>query len=295
MNSTPAPKAPEGGDASGAPADEGLAHAYKQIVSADEQLARLSEQVARMERDAAGAPAAGPEPQPPPPPARPASRTLVSLPWAACIVVAALVLLSSYGGAKLLVGRWPSQPVSTQSSPPENPQLAAEPASPGGKLAAAEPTPPPAPPPAQATPPEATPPQALPLQATPSPPTLVAQNAPQGAATATAAVADPAQLLQTMARDLANLQRSIEQLNATHQQLAKAADDNSRNIAELRASQEEMKRALAKVSEPNPPRTSPPPAQPSLALRKPERTVQPQRPRPRPWMPRQDWYYYDDW
>src|SRR5919201_2874816 len=99
MNSTPAP---EGGDASGAPADEGLAHAYKQIVHADEQLARLSEQVARMERDAARAPSAEPGPQPPP--GTPASRTLAGLPWAACIVVAALVLVSSYGGAKLVGG-----------------------------------------------------------------------------------------------------------------------------------------------------------------------------------------------
>jgi hypothetical protein len=279
MNSTPAPKAPEGGDASGAPADEGLAHAYKQIVRADQQLARLSEQVARMERDAARTPSAGPDPQSPP--ARPPTRTLVSLPWAACIVVAALVLLSSYGGAKLVVARWPSQPVSAQSSPLDNPPSPAEPASPAVKLAAAEPAPPPA--------------QAMPPEATPSKTTLVAQIAPQDvAATATAATADPTQLLQTMARDLANLQRSIEQLNATQQQLAKAAGDNSKDIADLRASQEEMKRVLAKVSEQNPSRTSPPPAPPASVLRKPERTVQPQRPRPRPWIPRQEWYY-DDW
>jgi hypothetical protein len=270
MNSTPAPKAPEGGDASGAaPADEGLAHAYKQIVRADEQLARLSEQVARMERDAARAPSA--EPDPPSPPARPASRTLVSLPWAACIVVAALVLLSSYGGAKLVVARWPSQLASTQSLPPENPPLAAEPAPPAVQLAAT----------AEAVLPQATP---------------VAQNAPQDTApAATAAVPDQTQLLQTMARNLANLERSIEQLNATQQQLAKTAGDNSKEIAELKASQEELKRALAKVSEQNLPKASSPATQPASALRKPERTVQPQRARARPWIPRQDWYYYDDW
>ena len=266
MNSTPAPKAPEGGDASGAPADEQLAHAYKQIVRADEQLARLSEQVARMERDAAHAPSA--EPDPPSPPAKPASPTLVSLPWAACIVVAALVLLSSYGGAKLVVARWPSQPVSTQS--PENPPLRVELAPPAVRPAAAEPAPP----------------QAMP----------VAQNAPQETAPAAiAAVPDQTQLLQTMARNLANLERSIEQLNATQQQLAKTAGDNSRDIAELKASQEELKRVLAKVSEQNLPKASSPATQPALALRKPERTVQPQRARARPRIPRQDWYYYDDW
>ena len=57
-------------------------------------------------------------------------------------------------------------------------------------------------------------------------------------------------------------------------------------LAELKASQEEMKRALAKVSEPNPPKTaqpaSPPPTQPAPALRKPERTYQPPQARARP-------------
>src|SRR5690349_20602603 len=176
MNSTPAPKAPEPGDVSGADADEGLAHAYKQIVLADEQLARLSEQVARMERDAAPTPPAGADPQSPP--GRPGRRTLAGLPLAACIVVAALVLLSSYGGARLVVARWPSQPVSAQSLPPGNPPLPTELAPPAVQLAAAEPAPP---------------------QVTP-----VAQNAPPDiATTATAAIPDQTQLLQTMARDLA--------------------------------------------------------------------------------------------
>ena len=55
------------------------------------------------------------------PPRRPALRALVGLPLAACIVVAALVLQSSYGGgAKLVVARWAPQLVSTPSLPPEN-------------------------------------------------------------------------------------------------------------------------------------------------------------------------------
>ena len=62
---------------------------------------------------------------------------------------------------------------------------------------------------------------------------------------------DQTQLLQTIARDLANLERTIEQLKANQQQMA---NDNSKAIGELKASQEEMKRALAKVSEPTPPK-----------------------------------------
>jgi hypothetical protein len=101
------------------------------------------------------------------------------------------------------------------------------------------------------------------------------------------ALPDQTQLLQTMARDLASLERSIEQLKANQQQIA---SDNSKAIEELKASQEEIKRVLAKVSEQNPPRTSPPPAQPAPTVRKPERTPQARaRPRyPREWM-------YDDW
>ena len=109
------------------------------------------------------------------------------------------------------------------------------------------------------------------------------------------------QLLQTIARDLANLERTIEQLKANQQQVA---DDNSKAIGELKATQEEMKRALAKVSEPNPPKTSseqgppktaqPPSPPPTRALRKPERTVERPQVRTRPRF-RREWIYDDDW
>src|SRR5246127_1295077 len=102
MNSTSTPKAIEPHDALIARADEQLAHAHEQIARADEELARLSEQLATMERDAARPPSTGPGPQSPP--RRPALRALVGLPLAACIVVTALVLQSSYGGgAKAVV------------------------------------------------------------------------------------------------------------------------------------------------------------------------------------------------
>jgi hypothetical protein len=264
MNSTPTPEATGPHNARIARADEQLAHAYEQIAHADEELTRLSEQVAKMERDAAPPPSAGPGPQSPP--RRPALWALVGLPLAACIVVAALVWQSSYGGgAKLVVARWAPQLVSTPSLPPENAPLPA----------------PPAPSVVQAAAAEAAPPQA----------TLLAQAAPQAAApAAAAALPDQAQLLQAMARDLANVERTIEQLKANQQQIA---SDNSKAIEELKASQEEIKRALARVSEQNLPKASPPAAQPAPALRKPERKLQSPYARARPRMPRE--WIYDEW
>ena len=292
MNSTPTPKAIEPHNALIAQADEQLAHAYDQIARADGDLARLSEQLAKIERDAARPPSAGPGPQLPPtrpavralvgqlerdaarqPSAGPGSqlprrkaalRALVGLPLAACIVVAAaLVLQSSYGGgAKPVVARWAPQLVSTPSSPPENGRLPAQPAPSIVQAAAAETAPP---------------------QATP-----VAQTAPQNAApTTTAALPE---LLQTMARDLANVERNIEQLKANQQQIA---NDNSKAIAELKASQEEIKRVLARVSEQNLAKTSSAPTQPAPTLRKPERTLQSPYARARPRIPRE--WIYDEW
>jgi hypothetical protein len=283
MNSTP--KATEPQDALIARADERLAHAYQQIARADEELTRVSEQVAKMEREAAHPRPAEPGPQSPnsagsapqspdlaksgpqPPPGRPALRAFVGLLLAAGIVVAALVLQSSYGGeAKMVVARWAPQFVSTPSLPPENPPLPAQPAPSTVKVAAAE----------------AAPPQATPL----------AQTTSQDAApVAGAALPDRTQLLETMARDIANVERSIEQLRASQQQIA---SDNSKAIEELKASQEEIKRVLARVSEQNLPKTSSPPAQPAPTLRKPERTVQSPYVRPRPRIPR-EWIYDDDW
>jgi hypothetical protein len=140
--------------------------------------------------------------------------------------------------------------------------------------------------------------QAAPAQATP-----LVQTAPQDAAPpATSAIPDPTQL-QAMARDLANAQRTIEQLRADQQQMAR---ENARTLEELRASQEELKQALARMSEQKtlPPPTQPAstqsapaqpaPTQPPLALRKPERPFQPPRARARSRIPSGDWYY-DEW
>jgi uncharacterized coiled-coil protein SlyX len=246
MNSTAAPKEIEPHDALIARADERLAHVREQIARADEQLARVTEQLAKMERDSARPPTAGPDPQSPL--RRPGLRAQVAFPMAACIVVAALVLQSSFGGAaKLVVARSSPQLASTPSSLPENPPFPARPAPSKVQVAAAE-----------ATRPQATP---------------VAQTAPQDAApTATEASPDQTQLLQTIARGLAKVERDIE---------------------DLKASQEEMKRVLAKVSEQNMPKTSLPPTQPTPTLRKPERTLPHVRARPR--TPSEEWYYSDWW
>ena len=294
MNSTPDPKETEPREPLTGDADERLAHAHDQIKRADEQLTRLTEQLAKMERDDARPPSAGAgvqgpgatgpsEQEPgaqapdrqgagqveagpqPPPRGRPALPTLVGLSLAACIIVAALLaLLLSYGdGPTLIVARWAPQPVSR----PENPPSPAQPSPSTFQVAAAESTP------AQAP-----------------PPTTLAQAAPQEAAPAPAALPDQTQLLQTMARDLANLERALAQLKADQQQIA---SDNSKAIGELKASQEEIKRGLAKVTEQGPPRAAQPPspAQPAPALRRPERASPPARPRPR--YPRE--WMYDDW
>ena len=96
----------------------------------------------------------------------------------------------------------------------------------------------------------------------------------------------------TSARDLAMLERNIEQLRTNQQQMA---SDNAKVIGELKASQEEMKRTLAKVSEQPPPKASAPAVQPAPVVRRPERTYQPPQARARPrYYPREQWYY-DDW
>jgi hypothetical protein len=230
---------------------------------ADEELARLSEKVTKMERDAARPTSARRDRQAPP--GRPALRALVGLPLAACVVVAALILQSSYGdGTKSVVALSLPQQLASTPSLPENPPFPAQPAPSVVQVAAAE------------APPQVTP---------------VTQTPPQETAPApTPAIPDQTQLLQTMARDLANVERSIEQLKATQQQIA---NDNSKDIAELKTSQEEIKRVLARVSEQNLSKTSPPPTQPTPTLHKPERTVEPPRARAQRRIPRE--WIYDEW
>jgi uncharacterized coiled-coil protein SlyX len=243
MSSTPTPKASESQVALIAHADERLAHIHEQIARANEQLVRVTERLAKMDHDSARPPSAGPSLQSPL--KRPGLGALVGLPLAACIVVATLVLQSTYGGEAKVVVRSAPQLVSTPSLLPENPPRPALSAA-SVQVVAAEVT----------------------RKTTP-----LAQAAPQDAApTATETLPDQTQLLQTIARGLAKVQRDIE---------------------ELKASQEEMKRVLARVSEQNLPKTSSPPTQPTPTLRKPERTLP--HARTRPHGPRDEWYYSDWW
>ena len=289
MTSTPTPSAVEPGDALPASADERFAEAHKQITRADEELTRLSGQLEKLERDTARGPSAGPQQRsiapysptagtiPQSPQGRPGLPVVAGLSLAGCVVIVVLALQWSYGEqAKVAVAPSP-QLVATAASPPDDPPLP--------PLSAPSPVP-------------VTLAQAAPVQATP-----VAQAAPQETAPpTTSALPDPTQL-QALARDLANAQRTIEDLKANQQQMAR---ENAKALEELRASQEEMKQALAKISEQrtlppptqSPPTQSPPaqsvPTQPAPALRKPARSFQPPHTRARSRIPSGDWYY-EEW
>ncbi len=152
---------------------------------------------------------------PPSPPRRPALRALVGLALAACIVVAALVLQSSYGGgAKLVVARWEPQLVSTPSLPPENPSASRtarciyRSIGRGGDSTTAS----------------------IARGAG-----RTTQDAPPKA---TAALPIRASCCKRWRATSRNWQRNIEQLKANQQQIA---GDNSKAIEELKASQEETK------------------------------------------------------
>jgi hypothetical protein len=138
---------------------------------------------------------------------------------AACItVVALLVLLLSYGdGPTPIVARWEPQPASTPVVA-ENPPSPAQPAPSTFKW------------------PRRSQRQRKQHHRQHN---LGSGRTARRRAGSTAALPDQTQLLQTIARDLANLERTIEQLKANQQQMA---SDNSKAIGELKASQEEMKR-----------------------------------------------------
>ena len=235
MTSTPNQKAIDPNDILVASADDRLAHAYEQIARADEQLARVTEQLSNLEHDPARHPSAvlgrGPSR------GRLALRGLIGLLLAAFIFVAAFVSQSSYGdAAKLIVARWVPQLILASLLLLEKRGLPAQPSPSTVQVAAAEPV--------------------LP------PPTRSAQTAPQDVAPTAAPVSpELAQLLQTMARDLANVEQGIERLKASQEQMA---TDNAKAVEQLKASQEQMMRLIAKASEQNlRPKTSAPPPRPT--------------------------------
>jgi hypothetical protein len=200
-------------------ADEELAHAYSQITRAGEEIARAEEQLSKLERAGRRAAAAK----------RPsrggrAVRGLIGLMLAACICVAAVVWHSPYGGAaRQTVSSWAPQLVAIASLPLEKSGL---PAQPNPSAIQADAT-------------KAASPQ-------PAPP---AQSAAEDVAPAPAAAAlspDMTQLLQSMARDVAAMGQSIEQIKASQERMAR---DHVNAVDLLRASQEQMARVIAKTSE----------------------------------------------
>ena len=253
MNSTTDPKAIELNDVLAARADERLVHAYDQIARADQQLARLNEQLAKLEHDAANQPSAVVGHRPPR--GRPALRGFIGLLLTACICVAAFASQSYGETARLMISRWAPQLISASSLPLKKPELAAQPSPPTVQVAAADAALPQLPPPPQTAPQDVAP------AAGPIPPELT-------------------QLLQTMARDLANVQQGIEQLKTSQEELAR---ENARTAEQLKASQEQMARAIANASEQNlRPRTSAAPPPPiATPTRKPVSTLPPTQARAR--------------
>jgi hypothetical protein len=278
MNSMPNPEQTDPHDV----AIAALKQAREQIGRADKQLPRVDEQVSKLEQGAARHPSG--QQKRLAVPGRRSSRGrlallgLIGLLLAACISVAALAWQSPYGdAAKLIIARWAPQRVSTSSLPLEKQELPAQPSPPAVDVAANAALPQPAP---------------------------LAQTTPQDVApTAVPLSPELAQWLQTMARDLANVEQGIEQLKTSQEQMvrdnanlaeqlkaaqAQMARDNENAAGQLKASQEQMVRLIAKASEQNlRPRTSAPPSAPpprpiATPARKPAPKLLAPQARPRP-------------
>jgi hypothetical protein len=261
--------------------------AYEQFGRADEELSNLLHDAARHLSDAQTRTGSDVPAGPPVPPAettfrpsavndvlvpgqlwsigRGAMRAFIALLLVACIGAAGIAWQSYGDAAKEMIAAWAPQLALTSSLPPEKPGLAEQPA-----------------------------PPAVQADAAPAP---LAQTAPEDVApTAAALPPESAQLLQSMARDLATVGQEIEQLKTSQAQMARAnaelaeqlkaaqaqmaranaelaeqlkvaqaqmVRDNAELAKQLKASQEQMARTIAKASEQNlRPKTSAPPPRP---------------------------------
>jgi hypothetical protein len=150
---------------------------------------------------------------------RRAVRALSGFLLAACIGVAAFAWQSYGDAARQIIARWAPRLVMTSSTPLENSVPAEQPSPPAVQASAAK---------AAATP-------------QPAPP---AQTTPQGVAPSAALSPESAQLLQSMARDLATAGQEIEQLKASIEQLKASQEQTSRDVAkvsEARASEQNLR------------------------------------------------------
>ena len=155
---------------------------------------------------------------------RGAMRAFAAVLLATCIGVAGIAWESYGDAAQQMIAQWAPRLALTSSLPPEKPALSAQPAPPVVQAEAATSAPPP-----------------------PVPP---AQTAPQGVAPS--AAAESAQLLQSMARDLATVGQEIGQLKASIEQLKASQQQISRDIAKAsEAKASEAKAVEVKAPEPN--------------------------------------------
>jgi hypothetical protein len=181
--------------------------------------------------------------------AKRAARAFTALLLAGCIGLGAVAWQINRDAAKRMITKWAPQFV-TSSLSLEKQDLPAQPPAPAVQAAAASAAP------AQ----PAAPNQTALNQAAPD------QTAPQAVAPAAAAVPEPAQLLQSVARDVASLGQEVEQLKTS--------------IEQLKASQQQMSRDIAKASEAKAseqkPRIAAAPPRPAAA--RPRRPVQPYYP-----------------
>jgi hypothetical protein len=256
MDTTANPKQTDSHHVMVARADEELAHAHEQITRAHEEIGRTEEQLSELQHDVARQPSDHPQsrmntfrpavPSNPPSLGRRAVHALISLALLGCIGVAAVAWQSPSSGdaAKQMIARWAPQLVPTLLLTLESPGLPAQRAPLAVRASAAS----------------AAPPQPAPL----------AQIAPQGVVPPASALSpDSAQLLQSMARDLATVGQRIEQLKASIDQLKAGQQQMSREIAkpfESKASEQNLR-----------PKTSAPPPRPTAAsTRKPVTLSSPQ-------------------
>ena len=218
----------------------------EQLAHVNERIKSADEQLVRMEAQFSGQERAARHFRPRQSQQRPWLRGILGLLLIACIVAAAFVSQSSYGDS---VARWAPRVVSALAVLSEKQMLLMHRNPSSAQLAAAEP----------------------PVQIKPSDTTT----------TAVQVFSNPAKSLETMTRDLADLERKIEMLNAMVTDNANAVEqiqasqmqvvrDIARNAELLKASQEQVAKLVATASQQNvPPRTSPLQQQAPFSARKP--------------------------
>jgi hypothetical protein len=260
MDTTANPKQTDSHHVMVARADEELAHAHEQITRAHEEIGRTEEQLSELQHDVARQPSDHPQsrmntfrpavPSNPPSLGRRAVRAFISLALLGCIGVAAMAWQSPSSGdaAKQMIARWAPQLVPTLLLTLESPGLPAQRAPLAVRASAAS----------------AAPPQPAPL----------AQIAPQGVVPPASALSpDSAQLLQSMARDLATVGQRIEQLKASIDQLKAGQQQMSREIAKPFESKASEQNLRLKTSAP-PPRPTAASTRKPVTLSSPQATAQ---------------------